>query len=75
MKGRLWSGVVSAMRRAKAKEVPGNDERGELSGHGEEEFLGKVVKIPGGDGQNLVTSHFGIVLDLASSLMGMKQQR
>ena len=66
---------MSAMRRAKAKEVPGNDERDELSGHGEEEFLGKVVKIPGGDGQNLVTSHFGIVLDLASSLMGMKQQR
>ena len=67
MKGRLWSGVVSAMRRA--KEVPGK-----FPGN-EEEFLGKEVQVPGGDGQkNLVTSHFGIVLDFASSLMGMKQQ-
>ena len=40
MKGRLWSGVVSAMRRA--KEVPGK-----FPGN-EEEFLGKEVQIPGG---------------------------
>ena len=66
---------MSAMRRAKSKDIPGNDDSDELQRVGEEASLGKAIKAPGGDGQNLVTSHFGIVLDLASSLMGMKKQR
>ena len=58
---------MSSMRRAKkvSVEKPGV----------EEEFLGKGAQNTGRDGQNLVASHFGIVLDLASSLMGMKQQQ
>ena len=59
---------MSDMRMAKSKEIPGKDA----------EFPEKERPIPGsgGEGQrNFVTSHFGIVLDMASSLMGMKQRR
>ena len=57
---------MSDMRMAKSKEIPGRDEG----------FPEKERPISGRDGQrNLVTSHFGIVLDMASSLMGMKQRR
>ena len=57
---------MSDMRMAKSKEIPGKDA----------EFPEKERPIPGGGGRrNLVTSHFGIVLDMASSLMGMKQRR
>ena len=59
--GELWKGVVSAMRRAK-----------QIPGEGGDQTLGGGDQIPG-KGPNLVTSHFGIVLDLASSLMGMKR--
>ena len=58
--GELWKGVVSAMRRA--KQIPGEGDQ----------ILGGGDQVPG-KGPNLVTSHFGIVLDFASSLMGMKR--
>ena len=58
---------MSSMRRAEKVSV-------EKPGY-EEEPRGKSAIIPGRDNKNLVTSHFGIVLDLASSLMGMKQQQ
>ena len=58
---------MSSMRRAEKVSV-------EKPGY-EEESRGKPAQNPGRDGKNLVTSHFGIVLDLASSLMGMKQQQ
>ena len=58
--GELWKGVVSAMRRA--KQIPRD---GDQNPGGGDQNPGK--------GPNLVTSHFGIVLDLASSLVGMKR--